>query len=147
MARVTVEDCIEHIPNRFELVGLAARRAKQISSGNPITIDRDNDKDAVVSLREIADKTVEFDPLREEIIEGFSRHQQPDVVEGVAPPPSVDELDELAEELAAPEEDGLIEQETANAEMDGEDDIESAMMGDMPDDMAFGDEDMDDVED
>ena len=58
MARVTVEDCILHVPNRFELVLLASQRAKQISSGNPLTIDRDNDKDSVVSLREIADQTV-----------------------------------------------------------------------------------------
>jgi DNA-directed RNA polymerase subunit omega len=81
MARVTVEDCIENVPNRFELVVLAAQRAKQISAGNPITIDRDNDKDAVVSLREIADKTVDFGTLRNEIIEGYSRYQRPDVIE------------------------------------------------------------------
>lgn len=85
MARVTVEDCILNIPNRFELVTLAARRAKQISAGSPITVSRDNDKDGVVSLREIADKTVDFDILREEIIETFSRFQRPDVIEGEAP--------------------------------------------------------------
>jgi DNA-directed RNA polymerase subunit omega len=83
MARVTVEDCVSNIPNRFELVGLAAQRAKQIFSGDPIRVDRDNDKDAVVSLREIADKMVDYDHLREEIIEGYSRYQRPDVVDGV----------------------------------------------------------------
>ena len=62
MARVTVEDCIVHVPNRFELVLLASQRAKQISSGNPLTIERDNDKDAVVSLREIADRTELLSP-------------------------------------------------------------------------------------
>lgn len=85
MARVTVEDCILNIPNRFELVTLAAQRAKQISSGNPITIDRDNDKDGVVSLREIADKTIDLGALSEEIVEKFSRYQRPDVIEGEAP--------------------------------------------------------------
>lgn len=85
MARVTVEDCILNIPNRFEMVTLAAQRAKQISSGNPITVDRDNDKDGVVSLREIADKTIDFGALREEIVEKYSRYQRPDVIEGEAP--------------------------------------------------------------
>lgn len=68
MARVTVEDCILNIPNRFELVVTAAQRAKQISAGSPLTVDRDNDKDAVVALREIADKTINPAELLEEII-------------------------------------------------------------------------------
>ena len=75
MARVTVEDCILNIPNRFELVAVAAQRAKQISSGMPLTVDRDNDKDAVVSLREIADKTVDINALREELIQGQQKRQ------------------------------------------------------------------------
>lgn len=74
MARVTVEDCVEIIPNRFKLVVLAAQRAKQISSGAPLTVDRDNDKDAVVALREIADRTVEPDGLQEDLIQGSCRH-------------------------------------------------------------------------
>jgi DNA-directed RNA polymerase subunit omega len=73
MARVTVEDCILIIPNRFELVVTAAQRAKQISSGMPLTIDRDNDKDAVVSLREIADKTIDAKLVHEEIIVNFQK--------------------------------------------------------------------------
>jgi DNA-directed RNA polymerase subunit omega len=73
MARVTVEDCILIIPNRFELVVTAAQRAKQISSGMPLTIDRDNDKDAVVSLREIADKTIDSKLVHEEIIANFQK--------------------------------------------------------------------------
>ncbi len=73
MARVTVEDCILNIPNRFELVVTAAQRAKQISSGMPLTIDRDNDKDAVVSLREIADKTIDLNIVQEEIIQHFQK--------------------------------------------------------------------------
>lgn len=73
MARVTVEDCILNIPNRFDLVVTAAQRAKQISSGMPLTIDRDNDKDAVVSLREIADKTIDLNLVNEEVIQHFQK--------------------------------------------------------------------------
>jgi DNA-directed RNA polymerase subunit omega len=73
MARVTVEDCIMHIPNRFDLVVTAAQRAKQIASGVPLTLDRDNDKDAVVSLREVADRTIDLDSIKEEIIQNFQK--------------------------------------------------------------------------
>ncbi len=73
MARVTVEDCIEKIPNRFELVMVASQRARKIASGAPLTIERDNDKDAVVSLREIAGETVEVDALKEEIVRNHQR--------------------------------------------------------------------------
>jgi DNA-directed RNA polymerase subunit omega len=72
MARVTVEDCIEIVPDRFELVALAAQRAKQIASGAPLTLDRDNDKDAVVALREIAEKTVDIDVLQKDAIASYS---------------------------------------------------------------------------
>jgi DNA-directed RNA polymerase subunit omega len=71
MARVTVEDCVDKVPNRFELVMLAAHRAREISSGAPITIDRDNDKNPVVSLREIADEAQQADLLRERMIESY----------------------------------------------------------------------------
>lgn len=71
MARVTVEDCVEKIPSRYELVVMAARRAKDISAGAPITLSRDNDKDAVVSLREIADGTIDLDTLKENVIHSF----------------------------------------------------------------------------
>lgn len=73
MARVTVEDCIQIVPNRFDLVVTAAQRAKQIASGMPLTIDRDNDKDSVVSLREIADKTIDVTLVTEEIITNFQK--------------------------------------------------------------------------
>lgn len=75
MARVTVEDCVEIIPNRFELVVLSSQRAKQIAAGSPLTIDRDNDKDSVVSLREIADKTVDPATLYEDMVQSSCRHQ------------------------------------------------------------------------
>ena len=68
MARVTVEDCIDKLPNRFELVLLAAHRARVVSQGAPITVDRDNDKNPVVALREIADETIVTEDLREEYI-------------------------------------------------------------------------------
>ena len=73
MARVTVEDCVLNVPNRFDLVIMAAQRAKQISSGNPLTVDRDNDKDSVVSLREIADKTIDSKLVQEEIVVNFQK--------------------------------------------------------------------------
>ncbi|MEQ8745670.1 DNA-directed RNA polymerase subunit omega [Pyruvatibacter sp.] len=74
MARVTVEDCIDKVPNRFELVLLSARRARAMSSGAALTIDRDNDKNPVVALREIAEETVDCQELREDVIAGLQRH-------------------------------------------------------------------------
>lgn len=81
MARVTVEDCILQVPNRFELVLLSAQRAKQITSGNPLTIDRDNDKDSVVSLREIADQTVNLDSLQESLVQSFFKRPISDITD------------------------------------------------------------------
>ncbi|MBM3596398.1 MAG: DNA-directed RNA polymerase subunit omega [Alphaproteobacteria bacterium] len=68
MARVTVEDCVDKVPNRFDLVLLAAQRAREISGGAEITIDRDRDKNPVVALREIADETIQPDVLEETLI-------------------------------------------------------------------------------
>ena len=73
MARVTVEDCIEIIPNRFDLVLMAAHRARNISAGAELTVDRDNDKTPVVALREIADETLNLDDLRESLVIGLQR--------------------------------------------------------------------------
>lgn len=73
MARVTVEDCIDKVENRFELVMVAAQRARKIGSGSPLTIERDNDKNAVVSLREIAEETVEVENLKEELVRSHQR--------------------------------------------------------------------------
>jgi len=69
MARVTVEDCVDKVPNRFELVMLAAHRARELASGAPLTIERDKDKNPVCALREIAEETLTADQLREEYIE------------------------------------------------------------------------------
>jgi len=73
MARVTVEDCIDKVDNRFDLVLLAAHRARMISSGSQLTVDRDNDKNPVVSLREIADDVVDAEELRENLISTLQR--------------------------------------------------------------------------
>ena len=78
MARVTVEDCIDKVDNRFELVLLASHRARQISQGAPITIDRDNDKNPVVALREIADETLSPDDLKEDLIHSLQKHVEVD---------------------------------------------------------------------
>jgi DNA-directed RNA polymerase subunit omega len=73
MARVTVEDCVEKVPNRFNLVLLAANRARAIAAGSALTIDRDNDKNPVVALREIADDTVSPEDLRESLVASLQR--------------------------------------------------------------------------
>ena len=80
MARVTVEDCIEKIPNRFDLVLAAAQRAREISTGNPLTIDRDNDKNPVVALREIANETIDPDKLRDDIVKGLQKLTNPEFI-------------------------------------------------------------------
>lgn len=78
MARVTVEDCIDKVDNRFELVLLASHRARLISQGAPITIDRDNDKNPVVALREIADETLAPEDLKEDLIHSLQKHVEID---------------------------------------------------------------------
>ena len=78
MARVTVEDCVDKVPNRFELVMLAAHRARELSSGAQLTVDRDNDKNPVVALREIADETLTAEQLRESAIESHQRQIEVD---------------------------------------------------------------------
>jgi DNA-directed RNA polymerase subunit omega len=78
MARVTVEDCVEKIPNRFELVLIAAQRARNISRGEELTIDRDNDKNPVVALREIAEERVNYSALEQDLIKSLSRAPEPE---------------------------------------------------------------------
>ncbi len=78
MARVTVEDCVVNIPNRFELVLLALHRARNIAAGEPLTLERDNDKNAVVALREIAEQSIDLDQLSERLIQGLQRHVEVD---------------------------------------------------------------------
>ena len=78
MARVTVEDCVRQVPNRFDLVMVAAQRSRDISAGATLTLDRDNDKNPVVALREIAEKTVKTDSLRDAVIRGLQKHVELD---------------------------------------------------------------------
>jgi DNA-directed RNA polymerase subunit omega len=86
MARVTVEDCIDKVENRFELVLLASHRARMISSGSPLTVDKDNDKNPVIALREIADETIAVGDLREELIHSLQKYVEVDEPEPEAVP-------------------------------------------------------------
>ncbi len=89
MARVTVEDCIEKVSNRFELVMLAAHRARALSSGAQLTVHRDNDKNPVVALREVADETIDLGEVEESLVKGLQKHVE------------VEELEEEEMELLA----------------------------------------------
>jgi DNA-directed RNA polymerase subunit omega len=100
MARVTVEDCIDKVDNRFELVLLASHRARMISSGSPIRVDRDNDKNPVVALREIADEEVIPEDLKEELIHSLQKfvevdEPEPEAVPMVASQASGDDSDDI----------------------------------------------------
>jgi len=114
MARVTVEDCVDKVPNRFELVMLAAHRAREISAGSPVTVDRDNDKNPVVSLREIAEETQSADDLRERLIE--SNQSQIEVDE-----PEEDQMALLmGAEADKPVEDDMSEERLLRALMEAQ---------------------------
>src|ERR1700730_10146861 len=104
MARVTVEDCIDKVDNRFDLVLLAAHRARMISSGSQLTIDRDNDKNPVVSLREIAESTISPGDLREELVHSLQRFVDADDTEVAVERMTEEELLKGLEGLAPPEE-------------------------------------------
>ena len=91
MARVTVEECVMRIPNRVDLVMVASQRSRDVSAGAEITIDRDNDKNPVVALREIADLTIDIDATQEAVVRGLQRHVEIDE-------PEDDGLDELMSE-------------------------------------------------
>ena len=119
MARITVEDCVERVPSRFELVMLAAQRARDVSAGSSLSIERDNDKNPVVALREIADQTVDLDHLRYELIHGLRRHQEPELADEEAraelqadslPPPGLHESG-LPPEVSYADHDEAIEEE------------------------------------
>ncbi len=86
MARVTVEDCVDKVTNRFELVLLASHRARSISAGSPITVERDNDKNPVVALREIADETIAPEDVKEDLIHSMQKYVEVDEPEPEAVP-------------------------------------------------------------
>ena len=94
MARVTVEDCVDKVPNRFDLVLLAAQRARQVSGGAELTIDRDRDKNPVVALREIAEQTIQPEDLHDTLVTSLQRVQVDD-------DDAVDELGSLAQQAEA----------------------------------------------
>lgn len=145
MARVTVEDCILKVPNRFELVMLGAQRARDISAGAAITVDRDNDKNPVVALREIADSTIALEEIREALIRDRQRIAQQD------------EADEEVVELMAGEEElyqqasvgapmvGSGEEDDADAQSESQDvsleSLEEPDSGDLMDDETATDDD------
>jgi DNA-directed RNA polymerase subunit omega len=114
MARVTVEDCVDKVPNRFELVMLAAHRARELAAGSPLTVDRDNDKNPVVALREIADETLTAGQLRESAIESFQRQIEVDE-------PEEDVMTLLPGQMMdAPAEDDMSEERLLRALMEAQ---------------------------
>lgn len=122
MARVTVEDCVEIVSNRFELVLLAARRAREISAGSGLTVDRDKDKNPVVALREIAEQTISLPSLHENLIKSMQRHAFRDETEDLD-----SELEEALQADRGLIGDGLLEK-LSDKDEDEEDDILSAQM-------------------
>ena len=156
MARVTVEDCVPKVPNRFELVLLAAQRAREITAGGPLTLDRDDDKNPVVALREIAEETIALDHLRGSVVRGMQKHVEIDEPEeapelefeptlfGVTPQSGVsveeevdfeaDDAGEEEEEAAGEEEEEAIVEEEALDEELGEDMLEAEEEADLADD-------------
>ena len=108
MARVTVEDCVDKVDNRIELVLLAGHRSRMISNGSPLTVERDNDKNPVVALREIAEETVSPEDLKEDLIHSLQKYVEVDepepelpVIEAEAPAPVEDNemtFDRMSEE-------------------------------------------------
>ena len=108
MARVTVEDCVDKVENRFELVLLAGHRARQISQGAQITIDRDNDKNPVVALREIADETLSPDDLKEDLIHSLQKHVEIDEPEAAAPAQISAASDDSSESAAETAEEDVV---------------------------------------
>jgi DNA-directed RNA polymerase subunit omega len=94
MARITVEDCVDKVPNRFELVLLSAHRARMIANGSPLTVDRENDKNPVVALREIAETHVSPEDLNEDLIHSLQKYVEVDEPEPALTPIEADAPDE-----------------------------------------------------
>lgn len=149
MARVTVEDCVVKVPNRFELVLLAAQRAREITSGATLTIDRDDDKNPVVALREIADETVGLVQLKDAVVRGMQKHVEIDEPEettelevdpamfGVAEPATpLDEEHGSEEAEFASEEDEAGEEEL-------DEDLDGHIVEELGDDLVGENKDID----
>jgi DNA-directed RNA polymerase subunit omega len=117
MARVTVEDCVDKVENRFELVLLAGPRARQISQGAAITVDRDNDKNPVVALREIGDETISPKDLKEDLIHSMQKHVEVDEPENDS---SAIEANDLSEE---------VQEEITSFDQNSEEELLAAIQG------------------
>jgi len=122
MARVTVEDCIDKIESRFELVMLASQRARKIGTGAPLTVEKDNDKNTVISLREIAEETISSAELKEEMIQSHQRFLPQDPEEEI-----IDLMDGEKEwgDMADSAASGMYASEEITSESEGDDDGES----------------------
>lgn len=126
MARVTVEDCVLKIPNRFELVMTAAQRARDVAAGAGLTIARDNDKNPVVALREIADETVDFAELEETLIKGLQRYVETDE-------PEEDEMDvqalalDVSGEISMANEDDEVEEDELSVHDVAAEEVQAAL--------------------
>ena len=132
MARVTVEDCVVRVPNRFELVMLAAQRARDIQAGSPLSVERDNDKNPVVALREIADDTIEREQLMESLVVGQHKHVEMDEPEEDQP-----EFDALEGELMAQAaaQGGMLQESLASAETETTEEAAAEPEADSPEEV------------
>ena len=160
MARVTVEDCIDKIPNRYELLMVAAQRAKDIASGSPLTLPRDNDKNTVVALREIADGTVSVEELQKSLVMGLQKYvevEEPEEeeMEIMAAEKELADLDdqfsgvlldnEMSDAMQVRDDDDIDLDSEVDAGVDDDVDDDALDMGDdMGDD--FGADDLNDEE-
>ena len=140
MARVTVEDCVLKIPNRFELVLIASQRARDVTAGAQITLERDNDKNPVVALREIADETISVDALQNALIKGMQKHVEIDEPEedteieiGAQQWPT-----ELAQPAEIEEEEGAVDDELNEDMLFVADDDTVGLSDDINPDLAEG---------
>ena len=131
MARVTVEDCVVKVPNRFDLVMVAAQRAREVSAGALLTIDRDNDKNPVVALREIADGTVNLDDLSNAVVTGLQKHVENDEPEEEGQGFGVGAGDDLLAEMQQAQ---ISEEEAEDADMAIDGEFEDAAEAEGPED-------------
>ena len=131
MARVTVEDCVLRVPNRFDLVMVAAQRAREVSAGGLLTIDRDNDKNPVVALREIADGTVNLDDLSNAVVTGLQQHVENDEPEEEGQGFGVGAGEDLLAEMQQAQ---ISEEEAEDADMAIDGEFEDAAEAENPED-------------
>ena len=140
MARVTVEDCIVRVPNRFDLIMRAAQRARAVSAGAPLTVERDNDKNPVVALREIADGTVDVEELGNALIKDQQKHVEMDE-------PEEDEMDliamqqEMSGEIDQPALEAIADEDLVGVVEEGGDDEAISEEGEGADEAAAQDKD------